>query len=84
VSPTPDRQFDTVVGGEAHGAHDVVDRCGPRDDRRPLGDHPVPQRHRLRVSLVIGTQEGSVEIRTEGIQGRRVQLGAAVKAGDRD
>ena len=85
VSSTPDRQLDAVLRDEAHGADDVVDRCGPHDDRGSLRDHAVPQRHRFRVPVVIGGRQRSVQITGEGVEERRVQLlAAAVEAGDRN
>ena len=84
VTPAPDRQLDPVLGGESHRSDDVVDRCGPNDDRRPLGDHAVPQRHRLRICLVVGAQDGSLEVPGKGLEHWSIQLdAAAIEAGDR-
>ena len=83
VSATPDRELETVLRGEAHGAHDIVDRCRVHDDRGSLGDRAVPDRDCSLVPLVAGLSDPSLEVTRERVEARGIELdAAAVKTGD--
>ncbi len=55
-------RYQFMAPGEANGGHDVGAAGTAHDDRRSPVDHGVPDRPGLRIALVLGDQDLSMNV----------------------